>query len=109
MNRQIVYIAMYRALECVEQETKNAELSIYLDGANPYVYKDRKSADPLFFKEFNNWIDECKIELDDNNSFDIIKQYLLEKTKFGGILNDISAEEWNSLISIVRTEEPELA
>lgn len=51
-NPVVAYIAMYRALYCRQEETKNIELSEYLDFVNPYVFKDRKSADPAYYAEY---------------------------------------------------------
>ena len=35
-NPDIAYIAMYRALDCRQEETKNEELREYLGDINPY-------------------------------------------------------------------------
>lgn len=108
MNKQIIFIALYRALECIEEETGNEKLSEFINIANPYVFKDRKSADPTVYAEFCDWLENEEIRINEENSFEVAKRYVLEKTEFGDILNDISAEEWNSLIDIIKKEEPEL-
>lgn len=108
MNAKVLYIAIYRALDCLESEMPNAELSAYLDKANPYVFKDRKSADPLIFLEFEQWMDSVEKEVSETDSFDLAQQYITEQTPFATIFEDISRDEWNSLIEIIKEEEPEL-
>ncbi|MDO4961455.1 MAG: hypothetical protein Q4E57_06335 [Eubacteriales bacterium] len=108
MNIQILFIAIYRALECLEEETGNAEISAYLDKANPYVFKDRKSADPVIFNEFVKWIEEKKIHLTLDNSYETARKYISENTSFIEIFNDIDSEEWHDLIDIIKDEEPQL-
>ncbi len=100
---KITYIAIYRALECIEneQENENGELSEFLDKANPYVFVDRKSADPAIYNEFQKWCEKQSIE----NSYEMAKEYLNKKTKFGNLFCDISEEEWNDLIEIIEKEE----
>ena len=102
---KIAYIAMYRALDCRQEETKNEELKEYLDFMNPYVFVDRKSADPAYYAEYIEWIkkndDFCK----ENNSYEITKKYLKDKTNFYNLFIDISNEEWDKLINIVEKEE----
>lgn len=49
MNKQIIYIAIYCVLECLEEEHPNQDLADYLDKANPYVFVDRKSVDPVYY------------------------------------------------------------
>ena len=99
----IIYIAIYRALECLEQEqeNENEELSGFLDKANPYVFVDRKSADPAIYDEFQLWCGKQTI----GNTYEMAKEYLSNKTKFGNIFCEISEEEWNDLIEIIEKEE----
>lgn len=100
---KIVYIAIYRALECLEHENENEnyDLTDFLDKANPYVFVDRKSADPAIYEEFKTWCEKQNII----NSYDLAKEYLNSKTKFGNIFCEISEEEWNDLIKIIEKEE----
>jgi hypothetical protein len=97
----ILYIAVYRALECLEQECQDDDLSAFLDKANPYVFVDRKSADPAIYDEFKLW---CK-EQDKRKTFEVVKDYLNNKTKFGEIFSLITEEEWNDLVKMVEEEE----
>lgn len=104
-NPVVAYIAMYRALDCRQEETKNIELSEYLDFVNPYVFKDRKSADPAYYAEYIEWLKRNNSFCKGNNSYEIIKKYLKDKTNFYDLFIDISKEEWDKLESIVKKEE----
>ena len=106
MNKQILYIAMYRALECLEEENPNDALASYLDKANPYVFIDRKSADPVLYNQFMDWLKNE--EVNDDNSFEVVKKYVNENTEFPGILSEIDKEEWSALIALIKREEPQL-
>ena len=106
MNKQILYIAMYRALECLEEESPNDALASYLDKANPYVFKDRKSADPVLYNQFMEWLNNE--EVNDDNSFEVVKKYVNEKTEFPSILSEIDEEEWSALIALIKREELQL-
>ena len=105
MNEKIVYIAMYRALDCRQEETKNEELREYLGDINPYVFTDRKSADPAYYAEYIEWLKKNNSFCKENNSYEIIKKYLKDKTNFYDLFIDISKEEWDKLESIVKKEE----
>ena len=100
-NVNIIYIAIYRALECLEHEKQNEELSLFLDKANPYVFVDRKSADPAIYGEFQTWYEKQNIK----NSYEIAKEFLNNNTNFGNMFTEISESEWNDLIKIVEEEE----
>lgn len=106
MNKQIIYIAIYRVLECLEEEQPNPDLADYLDKANPYVFVDRKSADPVYYNQFVEWLESSSI--DKNDSFGIAKRYICENTDFAHIFAEIDKEEWDSLIEIVKSEEPQI-
>ena len=98
-----IYIAVYRALECLEHEHKNenGELSGFLDKANPYVFVDRKSADPAIYDDFQRWCEKQTI----GNSYEMAKEYLNSKTQFGNIFCEISEDEWNDLVKMIEEEE----
>lgn len=64
-------------LECLEEEQPNQDLSDYLDNANPYVFVDRKSADPTYYNQFDEWLDANLV--DEKDSFEIAKQFINEK------------------------------
>lgn len=109
MKKQIIYIAIYRALECLEDETKNIELGEFLDKANPYVFKDRKSADPSIYMEYEKWVNENFQNNLKNETYQIARKYISEKTSFIDLFEDISEEEWNDLVKIIEKEETHLS
>lgn len=105
MNKIIMFIAVYRVLECLEKEEPNEELSSFLDRANPYVFTDRKPADSLIFSEFEKWVDKRNYELTYENSFEIAQKYVEENTDFADIFSKIDVDEWRDLIRIIEKEE----
>ena len=108
MNLQILYIAIYRALECLQKETGNEDMLSYMGDANPYIFKDRRSADPAVYNDFVDWVNAQGKDVDKNNSYEIAKLYISENTDFISYFEDISAEEWSKLIDIITKEEPQL-
>lgn len=108
MNKQIIYIAIYRVLECLEKEEPNEELSGFLDEANPYVFTDRKSANLAIYSEYEEWIDKRGKELAEEDSYEVAKSFIAEKTSFEDRFAKIDKEEWEDLIHIIKSEEPQL-
>lgn len=108
MNIQIIYIAIYRVLECLEEEYPSEGLSSYLDMANPYVFNDRKSADPVYYDSFKKWAEQSGVTVTEGNSFEIARKYIAEKTEFAEVFSAIDEEEWAALIALIKEEEPDL-
>jgi hypothetical protein len=106
MNIKRAFIAMLRAIDCLNDEQPNNEMKNFILDADPYIFKDRTSAiaDVQFefenckslikFKNFNN-LDEL---------YDSIYDYLNEYTSFAERFTEISKEEWSNLCSMVDTE-----
>ena len=107
MNNQILFLAIYRALECLEEEQQGIKIDEFLDKANPYVFKDRKSADPSIYDEYSIWLDNSGITVTDESSFDIAKKYV-GNMGYEGILETIDEVEWKALITLIKSEEPQL-
>lgn len=114
MTKKLVFIAMYRALDCLFDETQREDLGNYLSEANPYLFADRKSADPAVFDGFSNYFDSFYIN--DNitveEGYNFVKKYLSSDHlsyygNFTLIFNDISLEEWTELCGIIADEEAE--
>ncbi len=101
MTKGKIYIAMYEALECRYDETKNEELMEYLSEANPYIFKDRNSADPVISEDFSEFVKE---DTEPEKAYGCVTEYLKNKTKFSEIFSDISLEEWKELCKIVEKE-----
>lgn len=114
MTKKLLYIAMYRALDCLFDETQREDLGSYLSEANPYLFTDRKSADPAVFEGFSNYFDSFygndNITVEDGYKF--VKKYLCSEHlsyygEFASTFDDISLEEWTNLCDIIKKEEAE--
>ncbi len=101
MNQTNIYIAMFRALDCLYDETKNEELGEYLSAANPYLFKDRMPADKGIWEDFAKIIDS---EITSENAYNAVKEYLQTFTNFATLFEDITIEEWQDLCDIVCEE-----
>ncbi len=112
MTKKLVFIAMYRALDCLYDETQREDLGNYLSESNPYLFTDRKSADPAVFAGFSNYFDSI-YTIDDvsvEEGYSFVKKYLSSEHlsyygDFVSIFDDISLEEWIDLCSIIENEE----
>ena len=112
MTKKIVFIAMYRALDCLFDETQREDLGNYLSEANPYLFTDRKSADPAVYAGFSNCYDKYFTDDDitSEKSYSFVRKYLLSEHlsyygNFAPLFDDISLEEWTELCSIIKGEE----
>ena len=73
-DKKNVFIAMYRALDCLFDETQREDLGNYLSEANPYLFTDRKSADPAVYAGFSNCYDKYFTD-DDITSFVVLRKF----------------------------------
>ena len=91
MNRKYIFIAMFRALDCLYDEKPSKELGEFLSEANPYLFKDRHSADPAVIEEFNQYVDAHIEEMGDTvkDAYQMVAVYLKDKG-FSNIFSDIS-------------------
>lgn len=112
MKYQLIFIALYRALNCLYDEAPNERLRVYLSDANPYIYADRTSADPAVYSDFCEFLDKQfhKEDYPIEESYSIVKSYLESDylSYYGNFVKtfeDISLEEWNDLCGIVIEEE----
>lgn len=114
MTKKLVFIAMYRALDCLFDETQREDLGNYLSEANPYLFTDRKSADPAVFAGFSSCFDSIYTNdaITVEESYTLVRKYLCSEHlsyygEFAPIFDDISLEEWTKLCEIVADEEAE--
>lgn len=107
MNKKLTFIAMFRALDCLYEESPNEVMREYLSDANPYIFKDRDPADPAIGVEFSDmWISSgLPDDISANDSYYFVKNYLQAYTDFASIFDDISLSEWCDLCNIVKEEE----
>jgi len=52
MNKFELYCMIYYVLDAEWDESKNAELGAFLSGANPFLFADIGSADPMVYAHF---------------------------------------------------------
>ena len=102
MTAKNIYVAMYRALDCLYDEDPFEELGEFLSEANPYLFQDRHAADPAIQKEFDEFV---RGDLNMADAYECVKQYLAKKTQFHDTFSDITLEEWTDLCNIVDQEE----
>lgn len=106
MNKNDMYVAMYRCLAVLHQEEPNAELGEYLMSINPYVFNEENAADPKQRKKFEKtvggWMKED--ELPEDKAYELVTRYLDENTKFGEIFRGIPLSDWISLCYILDQE-----
>lgn len=114
MTKKLLFIAMYRTLDCLYDETQREDLRNYLSEANPYLFTDRKSADPAVFAAFSHYFDSLYTNDDVSveEAYSFVRQYLNSEHlsyygNFAQIFDDISLEEWTELCGIVADEETE--
>ncbi len=101
MTKDQIYIAMFRAMDCLYDEAPDEELGKYLSEANPYLFKDRQAADPAIEQEFYEFIDK---DMDSAEAYNRVKEYLSMKTNFVTIFSDITLEEWKNLCDMIVEE-----
>ena len=106
MNRKLTFIAMYRALDCLYEETPSELLREYLGNANPYIFKDRDSADPAIGSEFADMWTSLHLpdNISDSEAYDFVRKYLKSRTEFATVFDDISLAEWQDLCNIIMEE-----
>ena len=102
-----IYISMYRVLDCLYDEKPDNSLGKFLSDANPYLFADHSSADPVIEDEFIKYAAEYLNgqELTFENSYEMVVRYLENNTTFAERFKDIDLEEWTSLYEIVSKEE----
>ena len=126
MKRKYLLIAMYRAMDYIFDEMKQQpeELVLFLSDLNPYIWKERITADPALQKEFDNSMDKQNIgaEVDEFTAYSAVKNFLAEQypifveldknnssykksSSFVDLFEKISLEEWKKFCEIVTAEE----
>lgn len=102
MTSKNIFIAMYRALDCLYDEHPFEELGEFLSEANPYLFQDRYAVDPAIQKEFEEFV---RVDMDTADAYECVKQYLAQRTEFYDTFSDISLEEWIDLCNMIDQEE----
>ena len=107
MNRKLTFIAMYRALDCLYEESPNEIMREFLSEADPYIFTDRESADPAIGVEFADMWINCSLpdDISVSEAYTFVKNYLHKYTSFATAFDDISFSEWCDLCDIIVEEE----
>ena len=75
MKKIELFIIIYEFLKSYKEKNVVSEsFNHFLYDSNPYVWKDCISADPALYKEFEQYIGNRTISLE--NGFDIAKEYI---------------------------------
>ncbi len=111
MNKKLTFIAMFRALDCLYEESPNETMREFLSDANPYIFTDRESADPAVGAEFAEmWIRSGLPEdISAIDAYSFVQDYLQSCTPLAAVFDDISLSEWRDLCDIVIEEESKTA
>lgn len=125
MKQKLLHIVMYRAMDyiCDKLEHPPEALIQFLSDANPYVWKDRKAADPALQADFEESMAEQHIatEVDEVTAYNAVKHFLEEQQflffegfadteskqnpSFTELFSQISLDKWKELYAIVVAEE----
>lgn len=106
MTGHRTFIAMFRALDCLNDEKPNDKLQEFLSDANVYLFRDRNAAvkdiQDEFVKYFNKNAYNEVVSIDD--AYKVVATYLYQNYSFGKIFTEISLEEWEMLCGIINDE-----
>lgn len=106
MNQSTLFIAMYRALECLYHEEPTEALQEYVSDMNPYLFQDRSSADPVIKEDFIRSIrSQNPNSISPEESYGLVCQFLKDTTPYEPLFRHISISEWIKLCCIVEKEE----
>ena len=83
MNRKLTFIAMYRALDCLYEESPNEIMREFLSEADPYIFTDRESADPAIGVEFADMWTNCSLsdDISVSEAYTFVKNFTFFRNK----------------------------
>lgn len=90
MTTHELFTLMYFALDAKYEETKDDALGAYVGSLNPFLWEDGGSADPAYFIEFSQYMNDKKIGED--YAYEHIKIYL--STNNYDKYFTVSKEDW---------------
>ena len=122
MKIKYLHVAMYRAMDFIYDGLKNPPEALiqFLSDSNPYIWKNRMTADPAVQADFNKSMKKQNIdsEVDEEIAYLAVKNFLAEKSpeynklfgnkkflNFAELFEKISLDEWKKLCEIVSAEE----
>ena len=83
-------------MDCIYDEKPTKKLLQFLSDLNPYIWKERTTADPALQADFDNFLDKQNIcaEVDEEVAYYAVKNFLAEQNKkFVEMFEDISLDE----------------
>ena len=104
MNRHDIFVMMYFTLETYWEDNKTDTLGNLCSELNPFLFKDRKSADPAYWTIF------CKKYTDKQYStsegYTIAKEYVksLDNAEATKAMEHISLELWEKAFDKYREQ-----
>ncbi len=104
MNVKRLYIALYRAIFCLNEEKYDDNMENFLSDADPYIFTDRASADPALQDEFEKSLPHNIDYHNFDSLYDVVYNYLKTHTSFSYRFPQISKDEWGELCKIVDQE-----
>ena len=82
ISAETVFISMYYALDAASDSFLDKGLATFVEDANPFVWKDRSSADPAVFEEFKRSFDShFRNSLDDTEQIRLFCREWLSKER----------------------------
>lgn len=98
MSRFDLFCMVFYVLDADWDETKDTVVGEYLSGANPFLFADIGSADPMVFIHFCEVIDE---DITIENSYLLAKKYIadLNNDSISKAFYSISEEDWFDSVS----------
>ena len=104
-----VFIAMFRAMDCLYwEDTTNEELREFCSDADPYIFKGRYSAIPSVENEFLREVKKKfpSEEMTAEEAYEATCYYLQTCTPFYALFKrEITMGEWKDLCTIIIKEE----
>lgn len=104
MNIKRLFVALYRALYCLNEECTDKAMEKFLSDCAPYIFIDRFSADPALQEEFEKFLPQNVDYSNFDSLYSCVYDYLKTHTSFSDRFTQISKDEWNMLCMIVDNE-----
>ena len=109
MTLRWLYTALWNALYVLSKENPtNEELGLWVDDGYPYVWEGRYSKHEYVLKNFEQYVCSTgmlKDNYDRVSGYQLVHSYVHNKTEWGGLFDDISAEEWSKLFDLIQEDE----
>lgn len=97
MNKFELYCMIYYALDAKWEEEKNEILGEFLSSANPFMFKDIGSADPVIY---TNFCKKMPNVINPKDSYEYAESYVasLGSKEIKSAFSRVSRDEWNACL-----------